>query len=52
MGSELLSSKGWAEEEEEAGGSSVTETRHGNRGWLHRSGEGKEMTGKDTESES
>jgi hypothetical protein len=46
MGSELLSSRGW----EEAGGSSVTEaSRHGNRGWLHRSGEGKERTGQDTE---
>jgi hypothetical protein len=50
MGSELLSSRGWEEEEEEAG-SSVTEARHGNRGWgwLHRSGEGKERTGQDTE---
>jgi hypothetical protein len=48
MGSELLSSSGW-EEEEEAGGSSVTEARHGNRGWLHRSGDGKERTGQDTE---
>ncbi len=47
MGSELLSSRGW--EEEEAGGSSVTEVRHGNRGWLHRSGERKERTGQDSE---